>query len=458
MLPYVVFYAFAASLALIWWFAVGQGTARRWLWPVGGLLVVWFWYWGWTQSEPPTAFSDFDIAYYPAGRTVVHNLPELFTRCSTSPVCGFVNIPIVAFLFTPLSMLTLRHAHWGFLGLSVISLLLTLWLLWSVTDRNFSRRGAVLLLVALNGPLLNSLKEGNLTHFVLLLLVAGVLCLDRDWPRTAGACFALAAVIKLPLLLFAAYFVGTRRWPVVVGYGAALLVMVASSLGYAGWQSHVEWYREVIQPFSHQGIAAFNVQSIEGILLRLAGEGSLYDWQPVPVSPDIRMTGRALAALLVGGSAMLFLRAPGRRVRETLYLELSMVLCLALIISPISWTHYYLLLLLPLSLYVGNRLPVSASGGCGAVLCLSVVMVFPPVTFAWPNGFPTGPVASLLLSHYGIGALLLWGLLAYERWRVEEVHHLQLVTVTRESRQGRQAPSVPLSAEPDESSDRKIAG
>ncbi|MEP7152775.1 MAG: hypothetical protein ABI856_13785 [Nitrospira sp.] len=30
------------------------------------------------------------------------------------------------------------------------------------------------------------------------------------------------------------------------------------------------------------------------------------------------------------------------------FLELSVLLCLALIISPISWTHYYMFLLVPL--------------------------------------------------------------------------------------------------------------
>lgn len=101
-------------------------------------------------------------------------------------MCGFVNIPIVAFLFTPFSMLTLRHAHWLFAGLSLLSLVISVGLLWSMTDRVASRRWGIVALFMTSGPLLYSLKEGNLTHFALLLLIAGVVCLDKTWDRSAG--------------------------------------------------------------------------------------------------------------------------------------------------------------------------------------------------------------------------------------------------------------------------------
>jgi hypothetical protein len=39
-------------------------------------------------------------------------------------------------------------------------------------------------------------------------------------------------------------------------------------------------------------------------------------------------------------------------------LQFSVVLLLALVISVISWTHYYMLLLLPLAYYLGGMLPL----------------------------------------------------------------------------------------------------
>ena len=458
MRTYVIFYALAALAGLLWFLVFRYGFDRRTLRILLGCDLCAIALWTWQVSEPAVLFSDFNVAYYPAGRAILEDLPHLFTRCWDTPVCGFVNIPIVAVLFTPFSILTLRHAQWLFVGLSLISLVLSLFLLWSVTDRSWSQRWAMLLLFVMNGPLVYSLKEGNLTHFALFLLIGGVVCLDKSWDRSAGACFALAAIIKLPLLLFALYFFGKRRWAVVLGYAATLVAVSALSVWYAGWTSHVEWYREVIVPFSNKGLAAFNVQSIEGFLLRLQGDVKLYDWQPVQVAREIKMAGAASAAILVGLSCILFLRDPGRQLRKTTFLELSMVLCLSLIISPISWSHYYLLLLLPLALYAGNRLPVPQHSGWPVAMGLCILCITPPVMFVEQDVGWQAQVANVLLSHYLIGAWLLWGLLAYARWHVAEAHHLRLVATGRGTRSSAQMARGHDSMESDEVSEQQIAG
>lgn len=401
--------------------------------------------WSWSISEPEVTFSDFSVAYYPAGRAIIDDIPHLFVRCWDTPVCGFVNIPIVALLFTPFSMLTLRHAQWLFVIISVGSLVLSLWLLWSISETAAWRKWLIVLLFMANGPLVYSVKEGNLTHIALLLLIAGVVALENSWERSAGICFALAAIIKLPLLLFAVYFVGVRRWRVVIGYGLALVSVTAMSLWYAGWASHVEWYREVIQPLSGQGLAAFNVQSIEGLLLRFQDGARLYDWKPVPAPIGIRMAGQAAAVLLVGLSCIVSLRKPIGRRRDAMYLELSMVLCLSLLISPISWTHYYLFLLLPLSLYAGNRLPIPDHGGWVAALASCALLISAPVIYAGEEA-ANGWGGKLVVSHYVLGGLLLWGLTAYSRWTIGAARPLRLVA-TAGTRQ-RTAPG-----QPDEDSD-----
>ena len=446
MHQYAIFYGAAALAVVVWCLTFRYGSARAPFLAILGAVLGGLVLWAWQVSEPSVLFSDFNVAYYPAGRAILEDIPHLFVRCWDTPVCGFVNIPIVAFLFTPFSFLTLQHAQWLLMGLSAVSLVMSLALLWSLTDRTRSRGWAMLLLFALNGPLVYSLKEGNLTHFALLLLIAGVVCLDKTWDRSAGSCFALAAIIKLPLLLFAVYFFGKRRWAAVFGYGLTLLAVTGLSIWYAGWASHVAWYREVILPLSDKGIAAFNVQSVQGLLLRLQDGVRLYDWKPVPVPWDVGVAGQACAALFVGLSGWLFLRSPGLQVRETTSLELSMVLCLSLIISPISWTHYYLLLLLPLSLYVGNRLPVATHGGWAVGMTLCLLLISPPVTFPGPDQVAGDQIATLFLSHYVIGAILLWGLCGYARWSVANVSRLRLVAAGS-------GPPVPVRADRPHESD-----
>ena len=159
MYLYMVFYGLVV-LAGFWWIVAFQyGFSRRVVQTFLASTLCAVAIWTWKVSEPTVLFSDFNVAYYPAGRAVLDDLPHLFTRCWDTPVCGFVNLPVVAFLFAPFSMVTLRHAQWLFIVLSLASVALSLCLLWSMTDEARSRRWAILFLFAINGPLFYSVKE-----------------------------------------------------------------------------------------------------------------------------------------------------------------------------------------------------------------------------------------------------------------------------------------------------------
>jgi hypothetical protein len=387
-------------------------------------LLMWHW------SDPPIQFIDFTQAYYPAGRAILEDVSRLYERisaCEATAICGFVNIPIIALLFSPLSVLPLNSAHALFGLLSLLCVTATIYMMWRISDASSRTKYVIVLLFVINGPLFYSLKEGNLTHFVLLALVAGLLCIDRKRDAWAGVFFAMAAIIKLPLLLFAGYFLARRRWDVIRGYCAILVGVCSISILYAGWNSHVEWYREAVLPFANKGLSAFNVQSIDAFLLRLGDDTRLYDWKPYDVSWEFRLLRHFFAAALVGLSWLVFRRSPEPSNMRTVALELSMVLCVALIISPVSWTHYYLLLLLPLSLYAGRQLAIPFHGGWLAAVAVCVLLISPPVTFVSPNSWLGAQMVNkFLMSHYLGGAVLLWLLLGYARWQNCEAHDRRL--------------------------------
>ena len=455
---YMVFYVLVVLAGFWWVLAFQYGVSRRVVQTLLGSTLSAVALWTWLVSEPTVLLSDFNVAYYPAGRAVLDDLPHLFTRCWDTPVCGFVNLPVVAFLFAPFSMVTLRHAQWLFIVLSLASVALSLCLLWSMTDEARSRRWAILFLFAINGPLFYSVKEGNLTHFVLLLLIAGVVSLDKTWEYRAGICFALAAIIKLPLLLFAVYFWGKGHWKVLGSYAATLVGVVALSLWYAGWSSHMGWYREVILPFSNKGLGAFNVQSLEGFILRLHENVPLYDWKPVEVDGNTKLVERIGTVLLAGLTGLLFLRRSSKPMRETNFLELSMVLSLSLIISPISWSHYYGLLLLPLGLYVGNRLPISNGKASAVVMGVGTLLITPPVLFVGQDAGSQSPIANFMVSHYLMGAVVLWGLMAYTRWSIAETHNLRLMRTDQVSRAAITREDRCEGSEAEASRDQRAAG
>ena len=185
--------------------------------------------------------------------------------------------------------------------------------------------------------------------------------------------------------------------------------MLLLSVAAFGLDNNVNWFNCCVEPFLGGIIPAFNVQSVDGFLVRLVtGTSRLSNWDPMTVPMAYKVARQILFAALLGYVAWAMQRAgarhpPGRasetaRVRELL--EFVLVLNLALVLSPISWSHYYALMLLPWGLYLGGRLPWPSDAlarrllWSGIVLCSLPIVVLP--LQAGPDRRDRGP-------HAGVG-------------------------------------------------------
>jgi hypothetical protein len=362
-------------------------------------------------ADPWQWWLDFDQAYYPAGRLILSDPYALYAGDQPD---FFVNIPIVGLLFVPLAALPLAPAELVFAALGVLLVAAAFWLVLRRTGVRGWARLAVLGVFALNGPLYYSFREGNLTHYVLFLVTAALLCQENRREYSAGALLALAALIKIPLLLFGAYYLLRRRWRCLVGFAAGLLVLCGASVLLFGPDLHLHWFRQAIVPFAGKPMTAYNVQSLSGFLGRLLTDHSVWSWVPAEVGQGFRVTHLILAGLVLAAAGWVCWSAPTPAGPEADRLEFCITLCLALVTSPVSWTHYYLLLILPGALYLGDRLAVPLGPGWLAAMALALSLISPPScsicsTEAW---------ARPLLSHYLFGGLLLLGTLLAARRRV----------------------------------------
>src|SRR4051794_40103173 len=117
----------------------------------------------WQISEPAILFSDFFKAYYLAGEAVLTD--EVASLYREGAEVTFVNMPILAFLFAPLARLDDVDAGWIFLALGFPAALAS-WALLARIGRYPASSAALLAFTFLiNGPMVNSLREGNTTHF-----------------------------------------------------------------------------------------------------------------------------------------------------------------------------------------------------------------------------------------------------------------------------------------------------
>lgn len=380
---------------------------------LGGLAQAILWH----ISEPAFLFSDFYKAYYPVAKYLWLQGPSHPWPSLEVGVGGYVNLPVVGWLFAPLVPFGEQGSSWVYLAIGAPLACLA----WYLLERAFATGPVLLLLFLANGPLVNSLREGNSTHIVLMLLVLGLLLWRAGRMVAAGAIFAACALIKLPLLLLGVYFALRGNWRVVAGGAAMIVGVLLLSVLVHGLQTNIAWYRDSVEPFLGNAMAAFNVQSIDGFLLRLSRRSAdLYDWTSHKPTLLHRIARYAIVGALVGGSCWLGWRASrhGATQRRDL-VEFCLVLALALVISPISWSHYYLLMLLPAALCLAGQ-TIDASQPVErrifwAGFALSALPILPPPLV----GTRLGDVAALtIVSLWLFGGLLILAAHARALWKI----------------------------------------
>ena len=365
-----------------------------------------------TSTGRGTPFGDFDKAYYPAGRNIV-SAPQKVYECGHADGLCFVNPPVVAILFAPIALLPLPFAHAVVFVTGIVAVIVAIWMILHLCGTRPPARYQVIALVMLNGPLFYSLRLGNLTHVVLLLVVVAVTWLVRGEQGRAGALLAIAAVLKPPLLIWLPYFVLRRRVRAGVAMTAALVAMTGISVVLFGWSLHLAWARQFVLGSSGHPLGAYNVQSIAGFLVRFTTSGTLVDWRPVEVGRLFYLTQAILSAGVVALGLAAGVVAGEPKTAPAALREDLILLCVMLLVSPLSWTHYYCLLLLPLCAFVSQTIGIPQAVWWQRSTWTAALLVSLPVMLWVPSGRFSGPlVARILLSHYVFGAALLLTILA----------------------------------------------
>ena len=285
-------------------------------------------------------------------------------------------------------------------------------------------RGCWLLAVLFvaSGPLQYSVKEGNTSHIVLLALAGGLALARANRSVAAGAALAAAAIVKPPLLLFGGFFLMRGDLRGAAAFCGAITAAAGLSVAVFGWGENVFWFQTCILQFGHRWLGAFNVQSITGFLMRLEpGPPGLVDWNVYAPSAADRVVDFAAAGLLYAVAAAAWaaalLRPPAQRRpsgTDRLDFQYALVLALAVVSSPLSWSHYYCWFLVPTALFLGAAQDAAplAWRWLGA---LAIALVTPLV---WP--FPLSGPAQEIYRMFLVSNLLFGGLLwfALTVWRL----------------------------------------
>jgi len=226
-------------------------------------------------------------------------------------------------------------------------------------------RWAVLLLAGLSWPYLYAVKLGQLGPLLFLLYAIAWRWADR--PAGPGISAALGTAAKLqPLLLFG-WALATRRFrAVAVGLGVLLAGAVAAA-AVAGPEAWLDWIG-LISRVGSNALTAPQVLSIGAIVYR---EGV-----PVQIATLVQWGS---AAVVAATALLAWLRYPSS-------VAIVVTAVASVIVSPIVWAHYAVILLLPVALLLERRQWWAAA---------LPIVTWLPVDAIYPVVFATGLLAPL---------------------------------------------------------------
>lgn len=289
---------------------------------------------------------------------------------------SFTYTPLAVVFFEALSFFSISVLRFVMTGLSLGALLGAVWLAWGMVgvSRSAARWGLALGVagIALGLEPVNATLAFGQINLLLLVLVMADLAL-ADTVAWKGVGVGLAAAIKLTPLVFVAYLLLTRR---LRAAGVALGTFAASlAVGFVLLPSgsHRFWLGGLFLDSKRVGGVPYaGNQSINGTLVRLFAsvDGARGAW--LVVAGVAGVAGLLLAALA------------SRRGQELL----GVATCglTALLVSPISWSHHWVWVVLAVPCAAGVLAPLRPRArrlGWAVVALVLVVFHAGPLRLIW---------------------------------------------------------------------------
>jgi hypothetical protein len=384
------------------------------------------------------------------GRSVYEDLRISVTRefgperAAALPIRHNGHPPVAVLLALPLRSLDYRTAHFVWNLASVAPLIAAMWLVlgrWGLNlpASSWAYVGAILLL---SSPLARQVDAGQLNLLLLFFITGGWVALRNGRDRTARVLLGTAAAVKLfPAFLFLFPLV-LGRWRVIAAGGVTFLTLNATAaavLGIDVFRDFATLVLPELRTFQDWWLN-FSLTGFFRKLLYVTSGHSVPFWQNAPLC--FTLIGICTLGVTVAAGWKIRTSAgqgetdastddglPERSVGHSpnIRLDVAFAVCLIanLLVTPITWDHYFVLLVLPILIFW----KVAASTGRRVFLMVCVLLLSINVQWIW-NPLISGdhelaglwggeqsiasPIEAMtLLSYpfYTLSALLIFGLM-----------------------------------------------
>lgn len=254
--------------------------------------------------------------------------------------------PFFLLCFEPLAHMAPRTAYWIWFGLNVTALVAALLLMLGRREFGADRRMAwvIAAFTLMYPPLADHFAYAQAQIVILLMLVLMMRCIETRRYGVAGLILATAAALRAFPSLFVIYFAVLRRWRVLMCTLLGLVIIGIVTIFLAG-PAIVEGF--VVAMISRTGENAtsrpYDV-SLSAFITRLFWYAFGY-----ALSPAMNLVRLAVVACAEAAVLILALRATARaRSDQDCDGRAYMIwVVTAVMLSPVAWIHYMVLLVLP---------------------------------------------------------------------------------------------------------------
>ncbi|MCD4654018.1 DUF2029 domain-containing protein [bacterium] len=273
----------------------------------------------------------------------------------------YIYFPMLALMCMPFAMLSFNAAQWIWFGLSTIFLYASLGVLSKLISDyvpgSVQQRRVLGMIIVLACSIMETFYtnaiNGQVNTLILLLLVLFIAALSKNRDIAGGICLGFLIIIKPQPAIIIPYLLLTRRFRTAISTILTATIGTIITSWIIGVNNFIYYLKEVAPTFNMIKtsfppimIHAPPNSSLPGALSRLFLDS------PGTTAPFSQVTYVALISRLavVGILITTFILIIKRSIQSkptfaVLWLNSSWLILVSLIISPLTWSHHYVLLL-----------------------------------------------------------------------------------------------------------------
>jgi alpha-1,2-mannosyltransferase len=255
--------------------------------------------------------------------------------------------PFAAMLFEPFTFVPFPAALAIWTGITAFSLLGSIFVILVLAGRE--NRLAIFIAAVIGvfslSPVRSTFYLGQVNALLLFFWTMGVYLYKKQKPESSALCFALGAMIKVTPLMVVPLFVLTRSWRWLAAFGVWLVLLLVVAMAGTGW-GNLHLYISQVLPSMSCGAPHFDNCSVGAMV-----QYWYLRWVPMVYEvPETLPSSVCLMAKLVTTFTYLIMLWVLFRVlrRRGLTDALILIALVSLLVSPVTWTHHYVLAVLPL--------------------------------------------------------------------------------------------------------------